>query len=284
MKTVQIWIIRLVKITIIIGIIQLAVFILLNNNINPIYIFNSRPVKGIFAHPNIYLVVILPFLFYFLKKHLYYWIPLVLLTCLGTGTRAPFLAILCMFIIIFKSFLRKKISWSNICVTLLIVAISYTLIIALYSEKQSTDFQDSNRFTLGTLQWRIEFWKNFLEINYDYSTFLGKGIGSADILSANLLDREISYPHSDYLRIYYDTGIIGLLLFLNLIRFFLCIIKKMIAPESDFILLTYLIIVCFYITDNFLYCTHSIFVYMFIASYLNFPSMSRSFNEDSINQ
>ena len=281
-KIVELWIIRLVKIIVLIGVIQIAVCSFSEHSFNPLYLVQLRPVRGIFAHQNIFLVTMLPFLFYFIKKRLYYWVPLVLISCIGTGTRGPFLALACMSILVLKSISRKKIRWSNIFFTLAVIVFIYSMVILSYSPGTTAIPQEESRFYASSLQWRIRFWKNFIEASYDFPTFIGNGIGSADNLAADLMNIPLFYPHSDYIRIYYDTGVIGLLFFANLIFFMLRLIKKTTTTDNDFILLSYLIIICFYITDNFIYCTHSIFIYMFIAIFLIGNNKSGAINESII--
>jgi len=92
-------------------------------------------------------------------------------------------------------------------------------------------------------------------------------LGAADLYAATLLKKALFFPHSDYLRIYYDQGILGLLVYLNLIVFMIKRIKNSITTENSFILVTYLVTISFLITDNLIYTTLPMFIYGFIASY-----------------
>jgi hypothetical protein len=47
------------------------------------------------------------------------------------------------------------------------------------------------------------------------------------------------------------------------------------APAHDFVLLAYLMIGCFYVTDNFIYTTIESLLYIFVGSFLARPSAPR---------
>ena len=266
--TVRILMMRFVKILVIIGIFQIAFLIWKYNIFNPLIIFNCRPVKGIFDHSNIFCITVLPFLFYFLKERAYFWCFFLLLACLGTGTRSPFLGSLCLAILVFKSVLGRKISWANIFVTLCIIVVVYFSIIAICSIP--IEYQTFDQSNLSSLHWRVDFWKNFYRFEGVLTVFFGRGLGSACKYAGTLVNETLFSVHNDWLLIYYDAGVIGILLFLNLILFIFRLIKKITTTSNDYVLLMYLLIVCFYITDNFIFFTHSIFVYVFIASFLSF--------------
>jgi len=267
-RSVELWIIRLIKAVVLIGMVQILIFSLSKGIYTPLELLSFRPVTGIFAHENIFLIVTLPFTFYFVKKHQYHWVPFILLSCLFTGTRAPFLGLICMSNIILKTVLRKKIVWKDIIFSLAVIGLAYSLLIGNITPG-TTDFSyEKSRLGIGSLQWRVDFWQNFIKVQYDLPTFFGNGVGSADKFGGDLINKPLIYPHSDFIRIFYDTGVIGLIFFLNLIFFMLRMVNRMISTDSDFIMISYMLIVCFYITDNFIYNTHSIFIYMFIAIFL----------------
>ena len=271
-KRLQTAVVWAVKIIVVIGVGQLAFFLIRAGSPSPTAVLELRPVQGIFVHPNIYLVVVLPFSFFFIKQRSYVWTILSILTCVGTGARSPFLAALCIFIPVFKSAFRRPITRVDIGVTFLIIVVTYSILIKLNS--YGWDWQNvDSRMTLGTMQWRVDHWRSFLENNERFSSWFGHGVGSADLFkSASRSDRPSILPHNDYVRIYYDIGFLGLLIFLNLVFFMVRLLMRSITVDNDFILLIYLVIICFYITDNFVYVTHSVWVYMFVASFLTIPS------------
>lgn len=261
-----------VKIIVAIGLMQLVLFIVQNTTINPSSFIESRPVKGIFVHQSIFLIMIMPFFLYFMKSRSYMWLFIILLVSVFTGTRTLFFGAICMFIPIVKSFFKRKIKWVDIVLTLLIIFIGYGTLIKMNSYGWSWKNEDT-RLSTSTLQWRVQHWKGLLEeSSADLSVLIGKGVGSADFHSNLTKDRAFP-PHNDYLRIYYDLGIVGLLLYINLIIFMIRSLMRSQTPENDFIVLMYLIILCFSITDNFLYHTITVLIYMFLASYMIRPSM-----------
>jgi O-antigen ligase len=79
-------------------------------------------------------------------------------------------------------------------------------------------------------------------------------------------------PHNDYLRLFYDTGALGLLVYLNMLAFVLRLVMRSTTTENDFSLLAFLLIACFCITDNFIYFTMPMFVYVFLGSYAHRPA------------
>lgn len=261
-----------VKIIVAIGLVQLMIFMVRNANFNPSSLIESRPVQGIFIHQSICLIMIMPFFLYFMKYRSYMWLFLILLVSVFTGTRTLFLGTICMFIPIVKSFFKRKIKWVDIILTLLIIFVGYGTLIKMNSYGWSWENEDT-RLSFSTVQWRVHHWKGLLEeSSADLSVLIGKGVGSADFHSDFTKDRAFP-PHNDYLRIYYDLGIVGLLLYINLIIFIIRSLMRSQTPENDFIVLMYMFILCFSITDNFLYHTISVLIYMFLASYMIRPSM-----------
>jgi len=271
-KRLQTSVIWAIKIIVLIGVGQLAVFLMRVASPSPTALLELRPVQGIFVHPNIYLVVVLPFSFLFLKQRSYVWTILTILTCLSTGTRSPILAALLMFVLVLKSILRRPITRIDVMVTFLLIVVVYSTLIKLNSYGWHYENIDS-RMSYGTLQWRVDYWRNFLEKNEGLSSWVGHGVGSADLFESVLGSKgPTMLPHNDYLRICYDIGFVGLLIFLNLVFFMVRLLMRSITVDNDFILLSYLVIICFYITDNFVYATHSVWIYMFVASFLIRPS------------
>ena len=263
-KRVSTSVIWLVKIIVLIGLGQFALFLVRGGSLSPIVLFESRSVHGIFAHQNIFLVTILPFLFYFIKQRSYLWIVLAILTCVATGTRSAFLGTLCTFMLILKSALKRPITRVDIGVSFIIIIIVYSVMINLNSQIIEYDNYRS-RFNFASLQWRIDYWRNFLVYNHDFSSWFGHGVGSADLFDS-ASTRPLINPHNDYLRIYYDTGFLGLFLFLNLLFFMLRLLMRSTNVDNDFVLLAYIVIIACCITDNIIYFTHSVWIYMFIAS------------------
>ena len=70
------------------------------------------------------------------------------------------------------------------------------------------------------------------------------------------------------------VGIIGVLLFINLIISVIKMLYRFTGLENSFVLLTYLIMVSFCIADNLIYFTHPLFIFCFMASFLS-PGIAR---------
>ena len=103
------YIIYVAKLNVCIGLIQLIAAFFSAGVDNLFSIMDMRPVYGIFDHPNTYLICILPFSLYFFKRRVYGWLFLTLITCVFTGTRGPFIAVLCILLLVLKSALNKSI-------------------------------------------------------------------------------------------------------------------------------------------------------------------------------
>ena len=123
------YLIYLAKFAIIVGAFQLIAYFFTTGFNGLVSALDARPVYGIFDHPNTYLICIIPFSLYFFKKRAYAWLFLALTTCLFTGTRSPFLAILCMLFLFLKSALNKPLNKTDIIFSFLIIII----VLPLYS-------------------------------------------------------------------------------------------------------------------------------------------------------
>jgi hypothetical protein len=262
---IQTWLIRVVKAIVLVGLAQLIVFIAAHGTVDPRAILEARPVEGVFVHPNLFLVVILPFLFYFLKQRSWLWFVLTAIACLGTGTRSPFFAALCLFIPILCSAFNRPIGWRHILATLIFIVAAYGILLG--RNAATWEYDAESRTNLSTLQWRIAFWRQILQEERERpAPWLGHGVGSADRLSAESWGED-SLPHNDYLRTYHDLGLAGLLATGLLIVFMVRWLMRSATVAADFILLAYLLIVCFRFTDNFMYVTITLWIYMFLGSY-----------------
>jgi 4-amino-4-deoxy-L-arabinose transferase-like glycosyltransferase len=133
------------------------------------------------------------------------------------------------------------------------------------------DYTEESRLDLGTLQWRSSFWRELAARNQGMQLLFGRGVGTADGVFNELHEMEL-LPHNDYLRLFYDTGALGLLVYLNMLAFVLRLVMRSTTTENDFSLLAFLLIACFCITDNFIYFTMPMFVYVFLGSYAHRPA------------
>lgn len=267
-RQIREWSIRLVKLLVVLGAVQMAVFMVRNPGAGPGDLVEARPVKGIYYHAANYMGVLWPFVFFFLKSRQFGWLALLGFACAGTGTRSPALAAVCLAIPAAKSFLRRRITWWDLALSVLLTAAVYLVLIVRAAQGELPD--DSSRFTLGSLQWRVLFWKDFLVIDDPFSFLFGHGVGTADVRATVLAGtEELGYmfaPHNDYLRLYYDLGIVGELLYLVLLGWCFRLLMRAEDSSRDYAVLILLMVLCFYITDNFMYHTFALTPFVFIAS------------------
>ena len=95
-------VIAITKIIVIICFFQLVHYIIKAQQFNPFAIMEARPVKGIYVHQSICLIMLFPFAYVFLKDRSYLWFFLILLVSLFTGSRSTFLGLfLLSFIVVY---------------------------------------------------------------------------------------------------------------------------------------------------------------------------------------
>jgi hypothetical protein len=262
-------VIAMVKCMVVLGVGQLLLYVAASGDLHPVHVLQARPVRGFFMHPNLFQVTILPFLFYFLKQRCWTWFALTAAACFGTGSRAPFFAAACLAIPVWQSLRRQPIGWGHLAATAALVVAAYAALIPWNAPPP--DYDQESRLDLGTLQWRSSFWRELAARNSGLQWLVGRGVGTADGVFNELHDLPL-LPHNDYLRLFYDLGAVGLLVYLSLLAFGLRLIMRATTTENDFVLLAYLLIVCFCITDNFIYFTMPMLVYVFIGSYSGRPA------------
>jgi len=267
------WIVWVVKVNVLLGVGQLLLAGVRGAGLSPAAILEARPVQGVFQHPNLFLVTIFPFLFYFVKQRSWLWCLLTLVVCAGTGTRSPFFAAACLVVPVILSAYRRSITWTHLGITLIVVVAGYTALIR--ANQSSWEYDPDLRTNLSTLQWRIAHWNNYLQDRGTMAFWFGNGVGEGDNLGA-AMGEEPYAPHNDYVRTYFDLGLFGLAATAVLVGFMVRRLMQSCTTQNDFVLLAYLLIVCFRITDNFMYLTVPLWIYMFIGSYLGEPGTSES--------
>lgn len=85
---------------------------------------------------------------------------------------------------------------------------------------------------LSSIVWRINTWKVFFDNMEFMNYFIGKGFGSSWELMESL-GREARQPHNDYLRIFFELGLVGLALYYGLILFEMKEILKKIKIKKE---------------------------------------------------
>lgn len=259
------------KAMVLVGIAQFAAFLARVGTLNAnILNVEARPVHGVFSHENVFLILILPFAFYFFKRRAYVWVALTLFACLGTGARSPVFAACCLFILIGCSVFRIRITWAHLGATFGVIALAYTILISMNSGGFDWRMEES-RGNTSTLRWRVDHWRNYLQDTDGTSVLVGHGLGSSyNVVKGR--DDKFYLPHNDYVRIYYERGLVGLAMTVLLFLFVCFLMMRSLSVENDFILITFLIIGCFMITDNFIYSAEVVWIYMFMASFITRPS------------
>jgi hypothetical protein len=253
----------LVKCNVIFGLLQMLYFMIANQTIDPRVIFENRPVNGIFVHPSIFLIMILPFIVPFMRMKMHGWALLLLMACLGTGTRSPFLCMILMSWVIFKYIARKTLCWKDMIGTILIIILTYSAIIISNTSPIRFEYEEADsRFTFGTLQWRIMFWQQFIDNTTGKEILIGHGVGQADQFA-----REGLNPHNDYIRIYFDMGLVGVFLYLCVM---LSLWTRAVAVDSegrDLIFIVLVLMAAFVVTDNFLYVSNRLLLLTFLGTF-----------------
>jgi O-antigen ligase len=247
-------------------------------------VLNARRVKGVFFHSSAYMAVVFPFAFYFLKQRDYLWLGLLVLACAATGTRSPIFIAICLSPLAAKSVLSWRIRWGDVALGAVLIAAAYWFLITWTGTHEVTEDFDS-RTSTGSLQWRIGFWQNFLVFDEPMTIWFGHGVGEADELATELAEtRALGYmfaPHNDYLRLYYDGGLVGVCLFLGLVFSNLRRLVRS-ASEHDYGLLMYLLIIAFSITDNFVYFLYPLLAYTFIACCIPAPAAGEARSAEAL--
>ena len=255
-------IVLIIKIGLLFGLCQLVYSLIgsfANTGLNLEALYQERLVHSIFDHPNSFTIVTLPFCIYFLKKKKYLWMITTIFVCAFSGTRAPFITLVILAIPIYKLLKNKKLAWHDIIIPTTIILIIYSALI--YTHHEIREYEDyQSRFNLASFEWRVQYWTNFLEFNDPFFILLGHGVGTAEVKGIALQERS---PHNDYIRIFYDLGIIGLFIYLALIIF---MFKLMMRSKNRYAALIYMFLITFSLTDNLIFFSYSTWVYMFLAS------------------
>ncbi len=256
----------IVRGVVVIGLGQLALYVAGTHDFNLSSIIENRPVRAIYAHQSICLILIFPFCYYFLKRREYLWVLAVSIAAMGTGSRSAFLAFVMLSFISLRMMREKPVRPIDLIVTFGIVAVTYGVIIAQNSGGWS--WQDAeSRTSMSTMRWRVAFWREILTSLNPYALLIGNGLGSADVMFGAAYETGIFPPHNDYIRLLYDSGVIGLVLFAGVIVTMLRILHKAVQREQAVYVNFYLTILIFSLTDNFIYSSNMLTLYMFLGCY-----------------
>ena len=178
-----------------------------------------------YGHPNaysFYLVFLFCITYTYLLSRDYKWKPwmvllniLIVFSILQTYCRIAWVALAIVFFFLNYRYGQKKI---------IIISLILGLPISIYLMPSIIKrFKDVIQLLTGhnllrsdiSLGWRFNAWNNTLKRVPEH-LFIGHGLGSAPQLMLKLY-RQKTTPHNGYLRILYDTGLIGLSLFVSVI-------------------------------------------------------------------
>jgi teichuronic acid biosynthesis protein TuaE len=184
-----------------------------------------------------------------------------------TGTRGPLLAALAtVFLFVFdmfKQFLKGKAA--------LIVPLFGFIVVLLVSVYLQLDNFKKRSFERATdsiidTSGRSEAWAYFINGVKD-SPWFGRGLGSVLVSNDGSIYSGFVVPHNEYIRFYYDGGIVGgVLLFLSLVIVFVSVYKRLSPLIRSYYVAFILGFLIYTISDNTLSTVQ--FIVPFLA-YLN---------------
>lgn len=247
--------------------------------------FGFNRIQGTFIHPNVlgqYLLLIGLLIFFFMSTYsidkwkqygLVLLFSLVLLEIYHTFTRSVWVAFVTGFIVFI--FIRnrqvQKIRYGTIFVGTL------GLVLPFAAERCLDLFGKNKQIPVSSWEWRTSLWKNMIEAVQEHP-IIGHGYG--------MFDYNVGFgAHNDYLRIVYETGFLGLTMYLLLLTFFVFFVARGImgtrlcCEYNKYKLIIGLMLTIFLISygDNLLRNTVVMFYYFCtIALFLNFPEPQQS--------
>lgn len=178
---------------------------------------------------------------------------------IGTGTRGPLLALGLIILYYFYDILRHYLKGrTKLLIPLLgsflliIVAVFWQLDnIKKRSFERTTD-------TAIDLSGRSEAWEYFLN-KAAGSSWSGRGLGAVTVANDGTLYKGFVVPHNEYIRFYFDGGVIGsTLLLLSLLAVFYLIYRVLAPQVKSYYLLFIAAFLIYSISDNTLSTVQSI--------------------------
>jgi O-antigen ligase len=247
--------------------------------------FGFNRIQGTFVHPNVHgqylLLIALLILFYLSTYAIDKWkryglvllFSLVLLEIYYTFTRSVWIALVAGFIVFI--FIRnrqiQKIRYGAIFTG------TIGLVLPFAAERWLDLFGKNKHIPISSWEWRTSLWKSMIEKVQEHP-FIGHGYG--------MFDYNVGFgAHNDYLRILYETGFLGLTMYLLLLVFFVFFAvrgimgMRLCCEYNKYKLILGLMLTIFLISygDNLLRNTVVMFYYFCtIAFFLNFPEPQQS--------
>lgn len=181
---------------------------------------------GTFTHPNVYsqyLLLIFLLVYYILVNYrmrmgkrvlVYLFWAILLAAILFTYTRGTWIALGASLIL--YSFFR-----TNAAVKGKFILFAGIILIAIspYLQKRFSDINDTTYYRLSSWQWRLQMWQEAAGSLQEHPV-IGNGLGMYE-QKFNIM------AHNDYLRILYETGLLGLFFYLSILLYvFFVLLKK----------------------------------------------------------
>jgi putative inorganic carbon (HCO3(-)) transporter len=170
-------------------------------------------VRGTFNHPNpfaIYLTTLLIMgtaIFRFVRDRFRVPLGLLLAACgvmlVLTYTRSAWIATVAGFLVV--GGLQGKKTIAIVGLTAVVVALFVPSVAARFSDLEQTSTATGEAG--NSLVWRFEYWKQAIDLNRN--PVLGIGLSSV-----RLEGSEAKAPHNDFIRVYVETGVLGLAAYL----------------------------------------------------------------------
>lgn len=169
--------------------------------------------------------------------------------------------------ILIKTKISKKVVYFSLFVFI------FLLLLPFVKERWVDIFQKGS---YSSWDWRVDLWKKTIENFKIKNILIGYGLG--------MFEYKIGVAaHNDYLRIFYETGILGLLLYISLLLYILYIsLDKIFKLKIVFEINKYKIVTCLTVSlliecfsDNLVRSLVVLFYYFIVISlFLNFSGSS----------
>lgn len=200
---------------------------------------------------------------------------------LSTGTRGPLIA--CMFIVLvfiadhIKDFLKGKLL---VLVPLVVFVISIGLFVLTQWENIMLRTFNGNTGELGmNFSGREVAWQYFMTHAKGAELF-GQGLGASLVANDGSLYNGFIVPHNEYIRFYFDNGIIGLLLLFGSLLFVLIKIGVRLQKNIQLYYVSFIVGVLLYaFVDNTFSTIQFIIPFCFYLSALSSLYMNDPFNK-----
>ncbi|WP_373231288.1 O-antigen ligase family protein [Cohnella sp.] len=173
------------------------------------------------------------------------------LILLLTGTRGPLIAALAI-ILVFLFDLAKQFLKGKTALFLPLVGFIVILVVSVFLQLDNIKKRSFERETESVidLSGRSEAWAFFIDGVKD-SPWFGRGLGSVLVGNDGSLYKGFVVPHNEYIRFYFDGGIVGVtLVFASLLFVFVTLYKRLASGIKLFYIAFILGFLIYSISDN----------------------------------